>query len=482
MEAMIFSLQGPENMGKVDPRDKDLYDSFDPFLADITSNTIKNFVREIEDYDEVEGLFSEVSSEIWRDEFKKGKRETLEDIKTSVSDAEKRLKRVVIEDEGEYGYPKSVKNKYPTKRGLEEKHKEKRSEWIKKSRRKIDSDFSRWLEENFDIGILDERIKKLTKQHGIFAREFIKNETWSNVKNQSEKEELGKLKAMLSKVVDERTQNFLNTFKKQPPKKIINSNLYDILFIRNKKYIVKASSQWYDEKSKLKSCEICGNEFRVAEIPIIYYHGSDGLKSCCLSCPIKEFPEGDELASAIRKFVDACGFIPKSNFSIISHSSMKGLDSDRKLNIIEKFAKMGGNINIRENFSSWFEALEKAGALPEGYRYGGTGVWCFAEDGHKCHSLAEQRIDNWLHRNGIDHEREPEYPEHETLNPSGQRKADWLANGDVFIEYFGMAGDEDYDLKTYQKKKLASKENIDLISIYPDDLGNLDDKLGQFVK
>ena len=40
------------------------------------------------------------------------------------------------------------------------------------------------------------------------------------------------------------------------------------------------------------------------------------------------------------------------------------------------------------------------------------------------------------------------------------------------IEYFGLAGDEKYDIKTKKKIELLREHKIELIEIYPRDLVN----------
>ncbi|MBC8521159.1 MAG: hypothetical protein H8D26_04105 [Methanomicrobia archaeon] len=55
------------------------------------------------------------------------------------------------------------------------------------------------------------------------------------------------------------------------------------------------------------------------------------------------------------------------------------------------------------------------------------------------------------------------------LYPEGQFRADFSVDG-VLIEYFGLTGDQKYDLKTKEKQKLCRKNGISLISIYPEDL------------
>jgi hypothetical protein len=79
-----------------------------------------------------------------------------------------------------------------------------------------------------------------------------------------------------------------------------------------------------------------------------------------------------------------------------------------------------------------------------------------------CFSLGEKTIDDLLFALGIPHEREPVYPE-------GNYRADFLVNG-AFIEYFGLAGDAEYDAKTKRKKQLCEAHGVRLVSILPRDL------------
>jgi len=218
--------------------------------------------------------------------------------------------------------------------------------------------------------------------------------------------------------------------------------------------------EWVLENKEASECDICGNEFRVIDIPHFIYRGSDALKECCFGCPIVEMPDRSEMEIRVNEFIEKCGFIPNSTFGPSVYSFNSRLDDEKKLEVIEKYAKMGG-MHIFDEFDSWFDALDQSGALPEGYRYTGTGVWCTAKDGHRCHSLSEQRIDNWLTEHGIDHTREPEYPDHEDYNPSGSRKADWETENGVYIEYFGMVGNSSYDKKTEEKLVLADKYGLE---------------------
>lgn len=90
------------------------------------------------------------------------------------------------------------------------------------------------------------------------------------------------------------------------------------------------------------------------------------------------------------------------------------------------------------------------------------------EDGHKVHSRDERVIDDWLHAHGILHEREPKL--------KGMRP-DWRI-GDLYIEYWGMAGQQGYEARREQKLAAYEKRELRLLELFPDDLERLDAKLG----
>jgi hypothetical protein len=81
-----------------------------------------------------------------------------------------------------------------------------------------------------------------------------------------------------------------------------------------------------------------------------------------------------------------------------------------------------------------------------------------------CLSLGEKTIDDYLHTHGIFHEKEPAYPE-------GNYRVDFAVKG-VFIEYFGLQGNPEYEQRTKEKQRIWKKHGVDLISISPKDLVN----------
>lgn len=95
-----------------------------------------------------------------------------------------------------------------------------------------------------------------------------------------------------------------------------------------------------------------------------------------------------------------------------------------------------------------------------------TAVWA-CSDGHKARSRDEWIIDEWLHANGIRHEREPKL--------KGMRP-DWRV-GNVYVEYWGLAGAQGYDARRAEKLALYKRRRLRLLELFPDDLDDLAAKL-----
>lgn len=108
------------------------------------------------------------------------------------------------------------------------------------------------------------------------------------------------------------------------------------------------------------------------------------------------------------------------------------------------------------------------------------GNFGLAVDGHACRSDIERKIDNFLYLNGISHTVEPFYPFDEALNTTGLR-GDWLIANNVFVEAWGLKGQEQYDQKINRKRQLAMKHGIRLIEIEPKDMSNLNRIFSDFI-
>lgn len=238
---------------------------------------------------------------------------------------------------------------------------------------------------------------------------------------------------------------------------------------------------WFKKTSKPRKCRLCKADYSPIDLSAWAYFGSNGAIDICLRCPIMERPTKKELQALLPAFIETCGFIPSSDISPISYHFMSRQMAKPIDRVLLSYAKMGGVEHVAKKYSSWFEALAKTGALPEGTLVTPRGVRCLATDGHVCHSLDERLIDDWLHSNRIPHTKEPFYPKHSILNPKGKRRADWLV-GETYIEYFGLAGDEVYDKKAQEKTMLCSELGLKMIAISPADLANIEGILKRALK
>lgn len=111
-------------------------------------------------------------------------------------------------------------------------------------------------------------------------------------------------------------------------------------------------------------------------------------------------------------------------------------------------------------FGAWNIAIKEAGLSPNPVLFAKKH---YANDGHKCDSLAEKIIDDWLFSRNIQHERNIHYFDTKFT-------ADFKI-GDTFIEFFGLHGQlKRYDVLMRKKMKLIQQHNLKLISIFPNDI------------
>ena len=117
--------------------------------------------------------------------------------------------------------------------------------------------------------------------------------------------------------------------------------------------------------------------------------------------------------------------------------------------------------SILNRFGTWNKAVREAGFEPNPILFANKH---FAKDGHKCDSLAEKIIDDWLYSKGIPHNRSVPYPINNNLT------CDFVV-GNIWIEFFGLYGEvRKYDELVMQKLKIVKQKRIKLIKIYPKDL------------
>ena len=190
---------------------------------------------------------------------------------------------------------------------------------------------------------------------------------------------------------------------------------------------------------------------------------------------MKEFPASkSHMRNTLSALVELMGFVPPQGFRSID--TLRRVERGRRPKVVLHLWRMRSIEEYKHKFGSWLEALIAAGVLTDDCYPTGRGTRCLARDGHECRSLEERQIDDWLFDAGISHTPEPLYPYHPELNPGERRHADWKVSG-VFIEYWGLVGDKEYDKRMRTKRKLAREAGIALIEIYPSDLRDLSQKL-----
>ena len=222
-------------------------------------------------------------------------------------------------------------------------------------------------------------------------------------------------------------------------------------------------------QAETRSCLLCGQSFIEDTLPgpFIERLGIDRLVFCspCMRDAIffngrSDTSREDVLEYASRLALLA-GRVPPDGFG--THvEDFVGLDDESRAAILTLLCRKPSKERITKLFGKWFDVLVASGVLDDGARRTSRGTQCRARDGHLCFSLGEKTIDDLLYELGVSHEKEPRYPE-------SNMRADFEVSG-VFIEYFGLTGDPDYDAKSELKTSLAKRHKIKLIAIYPKDV------------
>ncbi len=186
------------------------------------------------------------------------------------------------------------------------------------------------------------------------------------------------------------------------------------------------NSKFPKRKAKIKICEYCGKEFK-----------GDGEKYCSKKCKDQtQIISKGEILRQIKDFYKRKKRIPLKR-------------------------EFPHYMAIRARFGTWNKAIETAGFEPNPVMFAKKYI---ANDGHKCDSLAEKIIDDWLYRRKIKHKRRISYPEEKKLTADFVIRNNW-------VEFYGLKGEiKDYDELIKRKRKLCKKYNLPLIEIYPKDL------------
>lgn len=101
-------------------------------------------------------------------------------------------------------------------------------------------------------------------------------------------------------------------------------------------------------------------------------------------------------------------------------------------------------------------------------------------DGHYVRSLSEQSIDNWLYNNGYQHSYEKAV--FMKTKPNAVILSDfYLPKENIYIEFWGIENDEQYEKRKQEKIKLYNENNINRIDLTIEDVKRLDDVMPRLI-
>ncbi|QPM68201.1 hypothetical protein [Atribacter laminatus] len=355
---------------------------------------------------------------------------------------------------------------------LDDFQKQRRDEWLKNIFRLSRTKLNEFISNNFRNSEDKTLIKNLLKEHGIFVETFFIKSIKDRIISECGKHDfaVSEFQNILSEAwgYDVKVRDKFDMVYR------ISYHIYEqeVLISLCDSQIFHDLLNWYENYKEYVLCKLCRSNFRIIDLPEWVYLGSNGCKECCFCCKVLMSPNKKELYELIPLFISKCGFIPDSKASPVNISFTSRIQKGKLIDVFRAYANMGGIKHVKSKFGSWFKALVITKTLPNGVLITPRGIRCIASDGHVCHSIEEQYIDNWLTNHKIKHEREPFYPKHFIYNPSGKRRADWIING-KYIEYFGLSGDKIYDRKVEEKLLLLAENKIDYIAIYPANLSGL---------
>jgi hypothetical protein len=186
------------------------------------------------------------------------------------------------------------------------------------------------------------------------------------------------------------------------------------------------------------------------------------IRSCVWEPTVDNRAGRQTIVAWVATLAEILGRVPPAALMTPRASDLGPLSTEQRIRFLDHVRVRPGEAVIRRRLGSWLNALVVAGVLPDGTRRTSRGTQSVAVDGHICYSIGEKTIDDFLTTNGVDHEREPSYPQ-------GRYRGDFLIAGAI-VEYFGLAGSPTYDAKTEEKLRLCAEAGVRLIALYAEDL------------
>lgn len=224
------------------------------------------------------------------------------------------------------------------------------------------------------------------------------------------------------------------------------------------------------------ACRICGvleEGYAVPERELTKYGSPRYCRQCAVWATIgQQGVSRSTVLTGVGRIADALQRVPDKDFH---KEVVAGLPPDDRDRVVAALI-VSPNVAYATQVvtGGWIQVLKTAGVVGDAWRTS-RGTLCTAADGHRCRSLAERMVDDWLAANRIAHEPEPTYP-------GSSRRADWLLADGTFVEYAGMLDDTAYAAKLDQKREIARVAGFPLVVLVPEDLPALELRLGRYVR
>ncbi len=238
---------------------------------------------------------------------------------------------------------------------------------------------------------------------------------------------------------------------------------------------VRQRRSW--DPPRTQACGSCGQPYFAGDPPLWTYRQFGPSRYCTACCfDVRNGRRGewtrDTVIGAVRELAAAAETVPLQAYNL--QQLPLSAPVERRDRLMRALCAMPPLDVVKSavGASDWLGVLQAAELVDVEWRPS-RGTWCRATDGHRCRSLLEKSIDDWLTANGISHECEPSWPAHATLNPSGRHRADWRLASGAFVECAGMLEQASYREKILRKQQLARELGIPLYVVAPSDLLDL---------
>jgi hypothetical protein len=133
---------------------------------------------------------------------------------------------------------------------------------------------------------------------------------------------------------------------------------------------------------------------------------------------------------------------------------------------------MPGVVTYHRYFGSYSKACEEANLEVNSNIFGDRFHVYTSKNNDMCLSKAELTISDLLYDNNVSYEKEVLYRDIADDERFGLKRCDWLVDGNIIVEFFGMADNEIYKSKMEDKIQLCLENDLVLLSIFPKDLRN----------